>query len=86
MKEEKDNEVIRDDSDCLYSVDEVKQKLGTSAEFVRRLIKVKMLTAIYFGRNIKIRKYALNEFLKKFDGYDLIGEVKKREAEMGIAA
>ena len=54
----------------LYTVKEVASILKTNVNFVYELIKRGLLPAIKLG-SYKIRKDALDSFLKTYEGYDL---------------
>lgn len=54
----------------LYSVTEVCKLLGVGKAKVYQLIKDGYLPALKLG-GLKVRKETLDEFLAKFEGYDL---------------
>ena len=54
----------------LYSVSEVSRLLGIGKARAYKLIKDGYLRAMNLG-GLKVRKEALEEFLNKYDGYDL---------------
>lgn len=66
--------------ELLYTVNEVAELLKTNEAYVRRLIKKGLLKSMVLGR-IKIRASALNEFLEKYEGYDVtdVDHIKKIE-------
>lgn len=54
----------------LYTVKEVSQILKCNIDYVHRLRKAGLLPFLKLGC-YKVRKEALEEFLKKYEGYDL---------------
>ncbi|MBU2702695.1 excisionase family DNA binding protein [Sporomusaceae bacterium BoRhaA] len=56
--------------DILYTVKEVAKLIKTNPAFVYKLINRGYLPALKLG-SFKIRRVSLEEFLKKYDGYDL---------------
>lgn len=54
----------------LYTVKEVSEILKTNVSYVHRLRKAGLLPFIKLG-TYKCREEALNEFLKRYEGYDL---------------
>lgn len=54
----------------VYSVREVSQILHTNIGFVYDLIRAGLLPAVRL-KSLRVRKDALDEFLRSFDGYDL---------------
>lgn len=54
----------------LYNVKEVSKILKTNTDYVYILIKSKLLPVLKIG-SYKIRAEALEEFLTKYEGYDL---------------
>ncbi len=54
----------------LYNVKEVSKILKTNTDYVYSLIKSKLLPALKIG-SYKIRAEALEDFLTKYEGYDL---------------
>lgn len=54
----------------LYTIKEVSEILKTNVTYVHRLRKSGLLPTIKLGA-YKVRKEALEEFLKKYEGYDL---------------
>lgn len=56
--------------DQLYTVPEVAQILKTNVDYVYKLQKAGALRFLKIGR-LKCRKQALDEFLEKYDGYDI---------------
>ena len=67
-----DIKVVYDSMDELLSVPDVAEKLGTSRAFVHKLIQLKLLPSIYFGRYPRVCKFTLNAFLEHFEGEDLV--------------
>lgn len=60
-----------DRRDCLvFTVKEVAELLRTNASFVYRLIELGLLPALKLG-SIRVRKEALEDFLKEHEGEDL---------------
>ncbi len=76
-----DIKVVYDSMDELMSVPDVADKLGTSSAFVRKLIHLKLLPSIYFGRYPRVRKFTLNAFLERFEGKDLIAVADAAEGK-----
>lgn len=77
--------VFPDDGDRLLSLKEASERLRPSDIFIGRLIKAGLLPCLRFRKNRRVRKFALNDFLKKHEGEDLYevleeaeGKVKKR--------
>ncbi len=66
-----------DQNDYLLGSDEIAKRLGCNRNFVGALINSGLLRALRFGRTRKVRNSTLNEFLKKYEGYDLHELVKK---------
>lgn len=56
--------------DMLYTVPEVAKILKTSVDYVYKLQRTGVLRFLKIGR-LKVRKQTLEEFLAKYDGYDL---------------
>lgn len=56
--------------DMLYTVPEVAEILKTNVDYVYKLQKAGLLKFLKIGR-WKCRKSTLEEFLAKYDGYDL---------------
>lgn len=54
----------------LYTVPEVAQILKTNVDYVYKLQKAGVLKFMKIGR-LKCRKSALEEFLAKYDGFDI---------------
>lgn len=74
--------IVMDSHDELMSVPDVAKRIGTEPNFVRVLLNTGLLPCIRFGRYRRVRKFALNEFLKRYEGHDLTAIV----AEMKAAA
>lgn len=67
--------------EVLYTVKEVAALLKTNVDYVHKLRKAGLLPFLKLG-SYKCRKQALDEFLAKYEGYDLtnpanIEELKK---------
>lgn len=71
--------IVMDDADRLLSLDEVAARLKTSQSNVARFINSGMLVALRFGHYKRVRKVTLNEFLRRYDGQDLLAVLKDRE-------
>lgn len=54
----------------VYSVRDVSQILHTNPAFVYKIINLGLLPALKLG-SIRVRKDALDEFLRRYEGYDL---------------
>lgn len=76
-----DIKVVYDRMDELMSVPDVADKLGTSSAFVCKLIHLKLLPSVYFGRYPRVRKFTLNAFLERFEGKDLIAVADAAEGK-----
>ena len=66
--------------ELLYTVHDVSKILKTNETYVRKLIKKGLLKAMVLGR-LKVRASALEEFLAKYEGYDVtdVDNIKKME-------
>lgn len=66
--------------ELLYTVKDVAKLLKTNEDYVRKLIKKGYLKAMVLGR-LKVRASALEEFLVKYEGYDVtdVDNIKKME-------
>lgn len=62
----------------IYTVKETAVLLKTNVDYVHRLRKAGILPFIKLG-SYKIRKEALDEFLKKYEGYDLTDPAQIKE-------
>ncbi len=64
--------------ELLYTVKDVAKLLKTNEDYVRKLIKKGYLKAMVLGR-LKVRASALEEFLAKYEGYDVtdVDNIKK---------
>lgn len=67
--------------EVLYTVKEVSALLKTNVDYVHKLRKAGLLPFLKLG-SYKCRKLALDEFLAKYEGYDLtnpsnVEELKK---------
>lgn len=71
--------IIPDDADRLLSLDEVAARLKTSSANVARLVRTGLLTTLRFGHYKRVRKVTLNEFLRRYDGQDLLAVLEDRE-------
>lgn len=56
--------------EVLYTVAQVSKIMKTSHNYVYELIRLGLLPALKL-RHLKVRKEALNEFLRRFEGKDL---------------
>lgn len=54
----------------IYTVKEVSQLLHSNLGYIYQLIEAGLLPALKLG-SLKVRKEALEEFLRKYEGYDL---------------
>lgn len=70
-----------DDGDRLLSMKEAAARLRTSDAFISRLVNTGLLPCLKFRKNRRIRKFALNDFLKKHEGQDLYNLVETAEAK-----
>lgn len=71
--------IIMDDADRLLSLDEVAARLKTSSTNVARLVRTGLLTTLRFGHYKRVRKVTLNEFLRRYDGQDLLAVLEGAE-------
>lgn len=71
--------IVMDDADRLLSLDEVAARLKTSSANVARLVRTGLLTTLRFGHYKRVRKVTLNEFLRRYDGQDLLAVLEDRE-------
>lgn len=71
--------IIPDDADRVLSLDEVAARLKTSSANVARLVRTGLLTTLRFGHYKRVRKVTLNEFLRRYDGQDLLAVLEDRE-------
>lgn len=62
----------------IYTVKETAALLKTNVDYVHKLRKAGVLPFIKLG-SYKIRKEALDEFLKKYEGYDLTDPAQIKE-------
>ena len=67
-------------AELLYTVQDVSKLLKTNETYVRKLIKNGLLKGMVLGR-LKVRASALEEFLEKYEGYDVtdVDNIKKME-------
>ena len=70
-----------DDGDRLLSLKEASERLRTSDIFIGRLIKAGLLPCLRFRKNRRVRKFALNDFLKKHEGEDLYEVLEAAEGK-----
>lgn len=68
--------------DVIYTVAETAKLLKTNPAYIYKLINAGIIPAIRLG-GMKIRKAALLEFLKKYEGKDLrdVNNIKEMEVE-----
>lgn len=67
----------------LYTIKEVSEILKTNVTYVHRLRKSGLLPTIKLGA-YKVRKEALEEFLKKYEGCDLSEPEKVKEGDYEV--
>ena len=72
--------IIKQNDDELYDTSEVASRLGTTQNFVRRLLKSGLLRAVRMGRVQRVRKFELNRFLREMEGKDVVALVEEWEA------
>ncbi len=65
----------------LYTMKEVSVILKTNVTYVHRLRKAGLLPCIKIG-TYKVRKEALEEFLKKYEGWDLTDPEAVKEGDV----
>lgn len=68
--------------DMLYTVKETAKILKTNTDYVYALIKKGYLKCLKLG-SYKIRKTTLDNFLSKYDGYDLSDLENVKELTLG---
>lgn len=66
--------------EMLYTVPEVAKLLKTNVDYVYKLQRSGMLRFLKIGR-LKCRKSTLQEFLKKYDGYDISDPYNVKEMD-----
>lgn len=68
--------------DVIYTVAETAKLLKTNPAYIYKLINAGILPALRLG-GMKIRRVALLEFLKKYEGKDLrdVNNIKEMEVE-----
>lgn len=71
--------ILPDDADRLLSLDEVSARLKTSPANVARFVRAGLLTTLRFGNYKRVRKVTLNEFLRRYDGQDLLAVLEGAE-------
>ncbi len=81
---QEDDRIFPDDGDRLMSLDEVQARLRSSLPVVKDLVDLELLPALRFGRNRRVRKIALNDFLEKYDGQDIYGLIDRIKADRGM--
>jgi hypothetical protein len=64
--------IVSDDGDRLMTLAETAARLQTSPASLRKLINNRELIPIKIGKNRFIRKYALNDFLARCEGQNLM--------------
>lgn len=69
-------------NEVLYTVAETAKLLKTNPNYVYSLVRLGLLPALKLG-SIKIRKDAIDEFLKKYEGLDLTDLNNIKELERG---
>lgn len=74
--------IFPDDGDRLLSLTEVAERLRTSCTFIGRLVDVGLLPCLRFRTNRRIRKFALNDFLKRHEGEDLYEVLEAAEGRV----
>lgn len=68
--------------EVLYTVSETAKLLKTNTNYVYSLINSGILPALKLG-SLKIRKEAISEFLKKYEGKDLTNLQNIKDLERG---
>lgn len=67
--------------EMLFTVPEVASVLKTNVDYVYKLQKAGLIRFMKIGR-LKCRKSTLEEFLEKYDGYDLSDPFNVQELKM----
>lgn len=65
----------------LLTIAEVAKELKCNVTYVHRLRKAGLLPCIKLG-TYKVRKEALEEFLRKYEGYDLTEPERMKEGDL----
>lgn len=69
--------------ELLYTAKETAKILKTNETYVRKLVKKGLLKAMIIGR-LKVRASALEEFLAKYEGYDITDVDNIREMDIDV--
>lgn len=70
-------------TEMVYTVKEVSEILKCGVNFVYKLIDAGQLRCLKLG-NTKVRKSTLEEFLAKWEGYDLTDPTNPVKIELGV--
>lgn len=65
--------------DSLMSAKEAASRMGTSPGNIYQFVKVGMLPALRFGKDMRIRENALCAFLREYEGQDVLAELSRRQ-------
>ena len=68
--------------DILYTVKEVAELLKTNVDYVHKLRKARLLPFLKLGQ-YKVRREALLEFLRRYEGQDLTNPFQIKELDYG---
>ena len=79
------DEVQKPKTEMLYTVSEVAKILKTNTDYVYKLQRAGILKFLKLG-SLKCRKSTLEEFLEKYDGYDLADPFNVKEMEKVVTA
>ena len=63
--------IVPDDGDRLMQPNEVCARLGTDNKFLKKLIILKLLKPVYFGKYARVAKTELNRFIEVHKGDDI---------------
>ena len=71
-----------DDGDRLMQPNEVCARLGTDNKFLKKLIILKLLKPVYFGKYARVAKTELNRFIEVHKGDDICRIVAIEEKKL----
>lgn len=74
--------IVPDDGDRLMQPNEVCARLGTDNKFLKKLIILKLLKPVYFGKYARVAKTELNRFIEVHKGDDICRIVAIEEKKL----
>ena len=74
--------IVPDDGDRLMQPNEVCARLGTDNKFLKKLIILKLLKPVYFGKYARVAKTELNRFIDVHKGDDICRIVAIEEKKL----